>query len=60
MLPPGLERCPSCGKRLAKASPDEFSGKEILSYSLYIIGIVMIPILIIIAIGLVCAFLGSR
>jgi hypothetical protein len=58
MLSPGLEKCPRCGKRLRrKTGSDEYSAKDIAGISLYVIGIVMIPLAIIVVISLLCVYL---
>jgi hypothetical protein len=61
MLSPGLEKCPNCGAPLGKPADrqlgEEFSRRDIIWYSAVMIGIVMIPILLIVAIGYVCATL---
>jgi len=59
MLSPGLEKCPVCGKRLKKASSSEFTTRDIFWFTLYVLGIAMIPILIAIAIGVICVLTGS-
>src|SRR3972149_7868105 len=65
MLPEGLEECPRCGARLGANQPAEGSGfnrSDIFWYSAYTIGVVLIPILIGVIIGLVCIllFLANR
>jgi len=71
MLPPGLEVCPSCGARLkqsksgiasleAAGQKPEVEGRDIFWLSAYILGIALIPILIAIAIGILCIWLGGR
>ena len=59
MLSPGLEKCPNCGAPLGKPTDrgleQEYSTRDILWYSAVMIGIVLIPILMIIAIGYICA-----
>lgn len=62
MLPEGLEACPRCGARLGKAidpTTDEIepNRSDIFWLSAYTIGIVLIPILIGLAIGLICILL---
>jgi ribosomal protein L40E len=49
-LPPGLEKCPTCGLRLRSKRPDEYTLKDILWLSLTILGIILIPLLIIIGV----------
>ena len=58
MLSPGLEKCPVCGALLPKSGTSAFTNKDVLAFSLYFLGIALIPILLIIGIGLVCAFLN--
>lgn len=58
MLSPGLENCPVCGARLTKATQSEYTKKDILAFSLYFLGIALIPILFIVGIGLICALLN--
>jgi hypothetical protein len=60
MLPEGLEECPRCGAHLGKPKAEdepEVSRSEIFWYSTFTIGIVLIPIVIGVAIGLVCILL---
>ena len=62
MLPEGLETCHGCGARLGKAIDQttddiEQNRSDIFWLSAYTIGIVLIPILIGLAIGLVCILL---
>jgi len=54
MLPPGLQKCPSCGAKLTAIQGNETSNKEIFWLSAYIIGIALIPILIALGIGILC------
>ena len=62
MLSPGLEKCPNCGAPLGKPADrelggEEYSKRDILWYSAVMIGIVLIPILLIVVIGYICATL---
>lgn len=62
MLPEGLEECPRCGAHLGKPKAGDAPGvkrSEIFWYSAFTIGIVLIPILIGVAIGLVCILMFS-
>ncbi|HZD55092.1 MAG TPA: zinc-ribbon domain-containing protein [Anaerolineales bacterium] len=57
ILPDGTAECPRCGAKLERGqSEDEedFSHEDLAWYSAYTIGIVIIPILIALAIGLIC------
>jgi hypothetical protein len=57
MLPDGTAECPRCGAiiGLGKSEDEEnFSRGDLAWYSAYTIGIVLIPILIALAIGLIC------
>lgn len=59
MLPPGQDRCPACGERLRKTGDTGFSNRDIFWYSLVFLGIALIPILIAIAIGIICVWVGG-
>jgi ribosomal protein L40E len=50
-LPPGLEKCPNCGHRFRPKDKDEYTLKDIISLSITILGIVLLPVLIIIGIA---------
>lgn len=57
MLPPGRQVCPRCGARLEKTGQEEeerVGRREIFWLSAYTITMVAIPILIGVAIGLIC------
>jgi hypothetical protein len=54
MLPEGLKKCPACGEKLPSENSENFSCREILSISLYIFGIVLVPLVIAVTIGLLC------
>jgi uncharacterized paraquat-inducible protein A len=56
-LPPGLQKCPVCGRRLRLGAKDEFTFKDILTLTGTILGIVLIPILIIIGIVILIIWL---
>jgi hypothetical protein len=58
MLSPGAEKCPACGKRLKKRGDAEFTARDVFWFTLYLLGIAMIPILIAIAIGVICVLVG--
>lgn len=64
MLPPGLEKCPQCGTKLkskqkiSSSSGIDLSNKDIFWYSVYIIGIGMIPVIATLLLGLLCAHLA--
>jgi len=49
-LPPGLEKCPNCGRRLRAKNKDEYTLRDIFLLSLTTLGIVLLPVLIIIGI----------
>jgi hypothetical protein len=59
MLPADVVKCPVCGKHLGKNPGEDSSSKEIMSFSLYIIGIALIPLAIAMLIGLVCLITGK-
>lgn len=59
-LPEGLEKCPRCEAQLGTIQPEGgpgFNRSDIFWYSAYTIGIVLIPIVIGVIIGLICIFL---
>ncbi len=63
MLAEGTQLCPRCGTSLGSHGIDEDAGlnrKTVIWYSLYTIGIVLGPIIIISCIGLLCVFLFFR
>ncbi len=65
MLPEGTQKCPRCGARLDLGESEEqsdFSRSDFFWYSAYTIGIVLIPIIIAVLIGLICIllFLSGR
>ena len=49
-LPPGLEKCPVCGKRMPSKSKDEYTCRDIILLTLTILGYVLVPLLIIIGV----------
>jgi len=56
-LPPGLEKCPRCGKRLHSKNGEEYTARDIIWLSISTLGIVLIPMLIIIGIAALCIYL---
>jgi predicted amidophosphoribosyltransferase len=63
MLPEGLGKCPRCGARLGQAASEEnevFSKKDMFWYSAYTIGMMLIPFVFILIIGLLCVWLFNR
>ena len=56
-LPPGLEKCPRCGKRLRSKNGEEYTARDIFWLSISTLGIVLIPMLIIIGIAALCIYL---
>ena len=58
MLSPGVEKCPACGKRIKRGSDSMFTARDVFWFTLYLLGIAMIPILIAIAIGVICVLVG--
>jgi hypothetical protein len=60
MLPDGTQICPRCGARLNHVESEgqsDFSRSDFFWYSAYTIGIVLIPIIIAVVIGLICVLL---
>jgi len=58
MLTDGTQECPRCGARLKENDNREgFSRSDIAWFSGYTIAIVLIPIIISVAIGLICIWL---
>ena len=57
MLPEGSVECPRCGAQLGTSEDQEgFSRSDIALFSAYTIGIIIIPLVISVAIGLICVF----
>ena len=57
-MPPGLEKCPRCGKRLRQKNKDEYTFRDILWLTFTTLGIVLLPVLVLIGIvWLIIAFL---
>lgn len=55
MLVEGTEECPRCGAQITKSEgEDAFSGSDIAWFSAYTIAILLIPIVIGIAVALLC------
>lgn len=61
MLPDGLEKCPRCAAKLPKApaNPNSFTSREILLLTLETFKIILLPIVIALAGGLLCWLLFS-
>jgi hypothetical protein len=58
MLPDGLEACPKCGTRLGNSEEEgEIGRSDIFWMSAYSIGIVLIPVVVILIIGVLCILL---
>lgn len=59
MLPEGTTVCPRCGARLhpQQNGEEEASREDIFWYSTYMIGVVLIPILIAVVIGVICVLI---
>jgi len=58
MLTEGTQECPRCGARLGESDHQEgFSRSDIAWFSGYTIAIILIPIIISVAIGLICIWL---
>jgi predicted amidophosphoribosyltransferase len=65
MLPDGTRECPRCGAKIEgdqSEDKEDFSRADLAWYSAYTIGIVIIPIVIALAIGLICilVFVAGR
>jgi hypothetical protein len=58
MLPPGLEKCPNCGKKLRSKNSDEWTLGDIFSLSATVLGFALIPLVIAVVIGLLCIYLA--
>ena len=57
MLPEGSAECPRCGANLETSEEQgEFSRSDIAWFSAYTIGILLIPLIIGLVIGLICIF----
>jgi uncharacterized membrane protein YvbJ len=57
MLSDGTKECPRCGTKIdggQSEDEEDFSREDLAWYSAYTIGIVIIPIIIAVAIGLIC------
>jgi hypothetical protein len=58
MLPEGLEECPRCGARLNPAQKEEEIGRgDVVWISAYTIGILLIPLVVGLLVGLACIFI---
>lgn len=58
-LPAGVEICPTCGTFLKSGLDRASTTRVIFWYSLYILGIAMIPIAIAILLGILCTLIGK-
>ncbi len=60
MLPPGLEECPRCGKKLSGTGekPRALENQDIANITLVVLGFAAIPIVVIILIAVVCVMTG--
>lgn len=57
MLAEGSEECPRCGADLrSSAEQEEFNRSDIALFSAYTIGILVIPLIIGLVLGLICIF----
>ncbi len=56
MLPPGSNRCPRCRQKIRSSSKIEtdITPQDILKLSVYVLGIVLIPVVLAIGLGAVC------
>jgi hypothetical protein len=54
MLPADAVKCPVCGANLGKNSGDASTKNIIASYSVYFLGIALIPLAIALLVGLIC------
>jgi hypothetical protein len=60
MLSPGLELCPRCGRSLEKKEGTSiFERKDYIVWTLYALGIVLIPLILIILISVICVNTGK-
>ena len=60
MLSPGLELCPRCGRSLEKKEGTSiFERKDYIAWTLYALGIVLIPLILIILISVICVNTGK-
>jgi hypothetical protein len=58
MLPEGLEECPRCGASLTPAKKEgEIGGRDVAWLSAYTIGILVIPLIVGLLIGLACVLI---
>ena len=53
-LPPGLDKCPRCGKRLRKKNPDEYTARDIFWLSATTLGFILVPLLVMVVAALIC------
>ena len=54
MLPPGAKECPRCGAKLAGEGEQGAGNNEVFWLSAYTLGILLIPLVIGLLIGLIC------
>ncbi len=57
MLPEGTKECPRCGALIESRDEQEFSREDLVWYSGFTIGIVLIPLLIVVLIGVICVLI---
>jgi predicted amidophosphoribosyltransferase len=59
MLPEGTQTCPRCGTKLKArgANEEEVSRRDLVWYSVFSIGVVLIPLLIMVVIGVICVLI---
>jgi hypothetical protein len=58
MLPDGLENCPRCNAKLSGRTTDGNDKPDTLPITLYVLGLMLIPLIIVLAIGIICILIG--
>ena len=59
MLPPGLDKCPNCGKKLRSKNPEEWTLGDIFKLTATILGFLLIPIAFVVGVAALCIYLAD-
>lgn len=59
MLPESTQECPRCGTKMKDTGSSEegVSGEDFVWYSVFAIGVILIPLLITVVIGVICVLI---